>query len=92
MLVKIKSGQMSTPAILLRGKCPPTPFLMVGQMSGRAFVHIPVLINRFVLSLPRNIVVRLTDHLDMIIVVDWDVKQHSNKQAIFFIDSHFLLL
>ena len=24
-------------------------------------------------SLPRNSVVKLTDHLDMIIVVDWDV-------------------
>ena len=31
-------------------------------------------------SLPRNIVVRLTDCLDMTIVVDWDVKPQ-NKQT-----------
>ena len=33
------------------------------------------------LRLPRKSVVRLTDCLDMTIVVDWDVKQHSNKQT-----------
>ena len=32
------------------------------------------------LNLPRKGVDRLTDRLDMTIVVDWDVKQHSNKQ------------
>ena len=26
---------------------------------------------------------RLTDRLNMTIVIDWDVKQHSNKQSIF---------
>ena len=33
-----------------------------------------VLINRLGLSLPRKCVVRLTDRLDMITVIDWDVK------------------
>ena len=35
-------------------------------------VHL-VLVNRLG-SLPRNSVVRLTDRLDMTVVVDWDVK------------------
>ena len=39
------------------------------------------LVNPLGLSLPRKSVDRLTDHLDMTIVVDWDVK-HSNKQII----------
>ena len=33
-----------------------------------------VLVNRLDLSLSRKSVVRLTDHLDMTIFVDWDVK------------------
>ena len=33
-----------------------------------------VQVNRLCLSLPRKSVVRLTDHLNMTIVVDWDVK------------------
>ena len=32
------------------------------------------LVNHLGLSLPRRSVVRLTDHLDMTVVVDWDVK------------------
>ena len=42
-----------------------------------------VLVNCLGLSLPRKSVVRLTDHLVMTIVVDWDVKplnKHTNKQ------------
>ena len=31
-------------------------------------------------SLPRKKVVRLTDHPDMIIAVDWDVKNSTNQQ------------
>ena len=40
-----------------------------------------VLVNRLCLRMPRKGVDSLTDHLDMIIVVDWDVKPHSNKQT-----------
>ena len=32
-------------------------------------------------SLSRNRMVRLIEHLDISIVVDWDVNQHSNKQS-----------
>ena len=38
------------------------------------------LVNRIGLSLTRKSVDRLTDRLDMTIVVDWDVKQQ-NKQT-----------
>ena len=51
------------------------------QVEQRKDVHL-VLVNRLG-SLPRNIVVRLTDRLDMTMVVDWDVKpqikQNKNK-------------
>ena len=40
-------------------------------------VHL-VLVNRLG-SLPRNSMVRLTDHLDMTNVVDWDVKPHKSN-------------
>ena len=42
-------------------------------------VHL-VLDNRLSLNLPRKSVVRLTDHLDMTTVFDWDVKPQ-NKQT-----------
>ena len=32
----------------------------------------------------------LTDRLDMTIVVDWDVKQHSNKQTKHVVNLEFL--
>ena len=41
-----------------------------------------LLINHLGLSLPRKSVDRLTDRHNMTIVVDWDVKEHSNKQTI----------
>ena len=48
--------------------------IQVGQLS--------VTGERIGLSLPWKIVDRLiTDRLDVTIVVDWDVKQHSNKQT-----------
>ena len=34
---------------------------------------------------------RLTDRLDMTIVVDWDVKQHSNKKLTNRLKSDYLL-
>ena len=37
------------------------------------------MVNPLGLSLSRKNVDRLTDCLDMTVVVDWDVKQHSNK-------------
>ena len=37
--------------------------------------------NRLGLSLPRKSVVRLTDNLDMTILVDWDVKPQKKKQT-----------
>ena len=37
--------------------------------------------NRLGLSLPRKSVNRLTDRLDMTMVADRGVKQHSNKQT-----------
>ena len=33
---------------------------------------------------------RLTDRLDMTIVVDWDIKQHSNKQTMYYNDTKIL--
>ena len=45
----------------------------------RKYVHW-VLVNRLGLSLARKGVDKLTDRLDMTRVVDWDVKQHSNKK------------
>ena len=33
-------------------------------------------------SLPRNSAVRLTDHLDMTIVVDWDIKPQIKQKKI----------
>ena len=46
---------MSTPAIPFvwgggGGKCPLMPFFMGGQMSGRAFVHIPCNICLFIVG------------------------------------------
>ena len=41
-----------------------------------------VLVNYLDLSLPRKSVVRLTDRLDMTIVVDWDVKPQNKQNAI----------
>ena len=38
-----------------------------------------VLVNGLDLSLPRESVVRLTDSLDITIVVDWDVKPQINQ-------------
>ena len=46
-----------------------------------------VLVNHLGLSLPRKSGVRLTDHLHMTIVVDWDVKQQ-NKLKYLFSDSY----
>ena len=40
-----------------------------------------VLVNRLK-NMPRNSVVRLTDRLNMTIVVDWDVKPQTNKTKI----------
>ena len=42
--------------------------------------------NHVGISLPRKSLVRLTDHLDtdrldMTIVLDWDIEQHSNKST-----------
>ena len=41
-----------------------------------------VLVNRLG-RLPRNSVVRLTDHLDLTIVVDWDIKPQIKQKRIF---------
>ena len=38
-----------------------------------------ILVNRLGLSLPRKSGVRLTDRLDMTIVVDWNVKSQSKQ-------------
>ena len=58
------------------------PLIQVGQLSvtDERMCTIKVLVNRIGLSLTRKSVVRLTDHLDMTIVVDRDVKQ-TNKQT-----------
>ena len=58
------------------------PLIQVGQLSvtDERMCTIKVLVNCIGLSLPRKSVVRLTDHLDMTIVVDRDVKQ-TNKQT-----------
>ena len=45
------------------------PLIQAGKLS----VSGQRMVNRLG-SLPRNRVVRITDHLDMTIVVDWDVK------------------
>ena len=50
------------------------PLIQVRQLSVTGEKQV----NHLGLSLPRKSVARFTDHLDMIIVVDWDVKQHSN--------------
>ena len=42
-----------------------------------------VLVNGLDLSLPRESVVRLTDSLDITIVVDWDVKPQINQLITF---------
>ena len=55
------------------------PLIQVGQLS--------VTVERICLSTGEPLrskpaqksVVMLNDHLDMTIIVDWDVKQHSNK-------------
>ena len=54
----------------------------------RKYVH-QVLVNRLGLCLPRTSVVRITDRLDMTLVVDWDVKQQ-NKQTNHFTRSQGL--
>ena len=57
----------------------------------RKAVH-QVLVNHSGLSLPRKSVVRLTDHLDMTIVVDWDVKTTKQTKRSFEYISNLLLL
>ena len=62
------------------------PLIQVGQLlvTGEKDVHL-VLVNRLGLSLPRKSVVRLTDHPDMTIVVDWDIKPQiklTNNQGV----------
>ena len=52
-------------------------------------VHL-VLVNRLV-SLPRNSVVRLTDCLNMTIVVDWDHKSNKTKSYLKENDNHCTL-
>ena len=39
-----------------------------------------MLVNHLGLSLPRKSVVRLTDHLDMTVAADWDVKPQNNNR------------
>ena len=57
--------------------------IQVGQLLVLAKVVHLVLVNR-VGSLPRNSVIKLSDRLDMTIVVDWDVKlqiKQTNKSG-----------
>ena len=46
--------------------------IQVGQLLAKGCAS--TLVNHLGLSLPKRNVVRLTDHLDMTAVVDWDVK------------------
>ena len=56
--------------------------IQVGKLSvtGQKNVRF-VVVNSLGLSLPRNSVVKLTDRLDMTIVVDWDVNKTSLIQC-----------
>ena len=65
------------------------PVIQVGQLSviGKRMCTV---VNCFGISLPRKSVDRLTDRLDMTIVVYWGIKQHSNKQNIWIISVLFL--
>ena len=65
--MEIGHGNLSTAILSI-------PLVQVGQLS----VTGEVLINRLDLSLPRKRAVRLTDRLDITIIVDWDVKSQIN--------------
>ena len=65
--------------LLLYGYSPPTADLRRAVVRYWRNDVYSVLVKRLGLSLPRKSVVRLTDRLDMTIVVEWDVKPQNNN-------------